>query len=480
MSLTQPAERRTVEPGVPWWALCLDLLSIALLVLAAAVAFGGRIHQHPFGIHVSIGSWQRPLIQAVALAGLRHWFRPRPPLHALIGAAARAAWTSHATRAAIAPFFASRLAVYTVGFVAIAFIGLGPESARYRFSDNELVNMLARWDANWYTGIAEGGYSWNGDPRIENAVVFFPAYPMLIRAGMRLSGLPAPYVGFGISLLAFFVALSYLYRLGRDYQHIAAPEAAIGFACWYPFGVFYSAVYTESLFLLAASAAFYHAHGGQRWRTAGWGLLVGLTKPNGFLIALPLFVLFLGGAAGRSDAGWRLWRDRAARRALLLDMMSAAAPVLGVGLYSLYMWQLTGDPLAWLHGQQAWGRVYHGLRSVVLDPVIEMARIGPVAYALAYPAAVLNGSAAAFALATAFPATRRLGPSYGLLIVLLVVPPLLAGGTLSLGRLTSGLFPVFLWLAAVVPAHHRGQWYGAWGCGQALVAVLFFTWQLMY
>jgi hypothetical protein len=93
---------------------------------------------------------------------------------------------------------------------------------------------------------------------------------------------------------------------------------------------------------------------------------------------------------------------------------------------------------------------------------------------------VLNGSAAGFALAAVLPVTRRLGVSYGLLVVLLVIPPLLAGGTLSLGRFTTALFPVFLWLSAAVPARHRGHWYAAWACGETLVGILFFTWQRVY
>jgi hypothetical protein len=480
MTLAQLADRSTAPGASPWWAACLDLLSLVLLALAAAVATGGRIHWSLLGIHVSIGSWERPVLQAVFVAALRHWLRPHPSLPALAAGLARAAWTSEAARAVVLPFVTSRLTLYLVGFLAIAFLGLGPESVRYRFSDNELVNMLARWDANWYTGIAEGGYSWNGNPGIENPVVFFPAYPMLIRMVMRLSMAPAHFVGFAISLAAFYLALAYLYRLGRDYLRIAAPGAAVAFACWYPFGVFYSAIYAESLFLLAAGGAFYHAHAQQRWRTAGWGLLAGLTKPNGFLLALPLFVLFVARAFDRSAAGRKPWWQGARLRKLLVDGAAAAAPVLGVCLYSLYTWQLTGDPLAWLHGQQAWGRVYHGVRAALVDPALEVARIGAIDYVLRYPVAVLNGSAAAFALAAVLPVTRRLGVAYGLLVVLLVIPPLLAGGTLSLGRFTTALFPVFLWLAAAVPAEHRGHWYAGWACGETLVGILFFTWQRLY
>jgi hypothetical protein len=55
-----------------------------------------------------------------------------------------------------------------------------------------------------------------------------------------------------------------------------------------------------------------------------------------------------------------------------------------------------------------------------------------------------------------------------------------AGGLLSMGRVTSTLFPVFLWLGAAVPAHHRTGWITLFACLQGFVAVMFFTWRPMF
>ena len=41
---------------------------------------------------------------------------------------------------------------------------------------------------------------------------------------------------------------------------------------------------------------------------------------------------------------------------LALTLLSAAAPGIGVLLYSAFIWNLTGDPLAWAEGHAAWGR----------------------------------------------------------------------------------------------------------------------------
>ena len=52
--------------------------------------------------------------------------------------------------------------------------------------------------------------------------------------------------------------------------------------------------------------------------------------------------------------------------------------------------------------------------------------------------------------------------------------------SLSVGRATSVLFPVFLWLADVVPPRHRTVTVAVFAGLQAFVAVLFFTWRPLF
>jgi hypothetical protein len=88
--------------------------------------------------------------------------------------------------------------------------------------------------------------------------------------------------GLLVSVAAFFAALVYLYAFARE----TLGEDEARFTLWliaaYPFALFFGAVYTESLFLLGAVAAFYHFTKGQYGWASAWGLLVGLTRPNGF------------------------------------------------------------------------------------------------------------------------------------------------------------------------------------------------------
>ena len=74
-------------------------------------------------------------------------------------------------------------------------------------------------------------------------------------------------------------------------------------------------------------------------------------------------------------------------------------------------------------------------------------------------------------------ATLRFGPAYGLLIVVMIAPPLFRGGFLSLGRLTSTLFPLFLYLGWQLRGTPLAAAVMAFAGLQALLAVVFFTWR---
>jgi hypothetical protein len=158
-------------------------------------------------------------------------------------------------------------------------------------------------------------------------------------------------------------------------------------------------------------------------------------------------------------------------------LASAAMPGIGVLLYCAYMWRLTGDPLAWAAGHAAWGREYAGVGTLLSDQYANLSHLGLYEYAARLPYDVLNALAAAFVLIATLPVARRLGVAYAVFILINLLPPLAAGGLMSVGRFSSVLFPVFIWAATVIPDRHRPAWLAGFMALQALNAVLFYTWR---
>lgn len=157
---------------------------------------------------------------------------------------------------------------------------------------NTLPNWLmpfANWDSGWYVSIAEKGYIYLNAGTITN-VVFFPLYPLLMRFISKLSGLDTLLAGIIISLISITLAVWYLYLLTKkDYGETIAWQTII-FLLIFPSSIFFSFVYTESLFICLVVMSFYYIREERLALVGILGFLIALTKPWGVIIIIPLLI----------------------------------------------------------------------------------------------------------------------------------------------------------------------------------------------
>src|SRR5262249_20360347 len=131
--------------------------------------------------------------QAVSLALNERKVGGEPP-----AAPAARAWNWPRILARLSPskvvlcaFFASRLALFTVGLLTQVYIE--PYSTHVNplhLTDSAALRMWGVWDSEWYVGLASHGYS--DHPRADGQVnwVFFPAYPLLSAGLAALTRMP--------------------------------------------------------------------------------------------------------------------------------------------------------------------------------------------------------------------------------------------------------------------------------------------------
>jgi hypothetical protein len=489
----------TRAPGpVPWWVNVLDLATLGLVVVALSLLFwtGPRVSLG-FAV-VSVRSPWRILAWAAGVGALRHLLFLRAPSPLRLWAAALASVQSTSSPGALSPgrwradtlglvrspaarsvatiFVLSRCAVLLAGYLAVVAIGYPADRERPRLADNGLANLMAKWDAEWYLNIATGGYQWDGDIRHQMRIAFFPGYPVASRMAGWVIGNTATGAAL-VALASFLWALAYLFRLAREDLGADEAEAAVLFLAFSPFAVFYSAIYTESMYLLGAVGAFYHVRRTEWTKASAWGLLVGLTRPNGFLLSAALLTAAVERALRARREGQF---DARARAGLWTGGIVASMPVIGAGLYSTFVYSLTGNPLMWLRMHSMWGRGQVGAWDLLVTHYGWIRQMGFSGYVAALPIDVINSGAAVLALAAIWPVARRFSLAYAVFIAANVAVPLLSGTTLSLGRLTCTLFPIFLWLAAVVPARRRAAWIAGFATLQGFTAVMFYTWRRLY
>lgn len=474
----EPSAARLSPPSLPRAPRVLDALTVFAWCLALSVLLFGGFRVMAGGWRVSVTDWWRPALWALALLAFRHWRWRQAPLWRRVGNGCVAWWRSPDTRVVLPIHLATRLGVLAVGFLAVVLIGFPTdEPPPLRIYNNAFLDLPARWDAGWYLTVANEGYRWVPEEadRQQN-IAFFPAFPLAVRYVSVILGRQPLWSGVAISLAAFFGALVYLLRLARS--HLGDEERAVTavlLLASYPFALFFSAPYTEALFLLATLGAIDHFRRDELWLSAAWGVLAGLTRPNGAFLSIVLGLMVL-------EVAWRAWRTGTPFRwAEHLDRLATAtAPGMGMLFYSTFILFLTGSPFQWAAQNAAWGRTYRGLGTVFTDRLDYIARNGFYTYASTQALDMVYLASVVFILGAVWPVYRRFGLPYAALLLVNLLPPMMAGGLLSIGRVTSTLFPVFLWMAAVVPPAHRAAWVVLFAVLQSFAAVLFFTWRPLY
>ena len=262
-----------------------------------------------------------------------------------------------------------------------------------------LVNMWSRWDAGWYYKIAKFGYQFT--PGQESSTAFFPLYPMLLRGVHALlpgsTDLMYFIAGLIVSNAALLIGLYYLALLVRmEFDEQVAARTVL-YLLVFPTSFFFSAVYSESVFLAAAAAAFYYARR-SNWALAGLCAAAGaLTRSPGILLVVPLGVEYLL---------QRGFRPRSIRPnvAWLLLIPAALAGLM------LYFHLRFGNFMASRDAQAAWGHGWGQLawpwhpfvrflkHAVVMNEIINVTFAVAILSLIAVTAVKLRASYAVYAL----------------------------------------------------------------------------------
>jgi Mannosyltransferase (PIG-V) len=335
-------------------------------------------------------------------------------------------------------FAVTRGALFLLAYLSLAVLPLNqepglatPGQAPWRgFPNNLWLDGWARWDAGWYRHIATHGYvDQVVGPTGQRNLAFYPLYPLTMRV-VSLVGLDPLAAGILVSNLAFLAALVLLHRLVR-----ARFGADVAFRCVlllsvFPFSFYFSAVYSESLFVLLAVASLYLAHQ-ERWAAAAFcALLCGATRAPGLALAPALGLLYLE----------RIQFDL---RRVRLDALWLGLSVLGPVLFYAYLHLAFGDPWLAFKATRVPGWWQGGVNLKPAERAVRALRSLETLRTGQFPVVFdLNLLAAAVSAGSLVAVFRRQPLAWGVFGLLIVASGVLQPG--GWGRYVLPAFPVFL------------------------------------
>lgn len=274
------------------------------------------------------------------------------------------------------------------------------------------------WDAGWYREIARHGYAGLDQDELR----FFPLLPLLGHGvGWVLHSTTAALVV--VTQLASLGYAAVLTALARREIGGAAARRVPWLALVAPGGIAFVVTYSEPLQGITA-AAFLLAlrrHGTRSWWAVPAGVLAGLARPTGILLAVPAAIEVLRRRAGRGAA-----------------LAAVVAPLAGTSAYCIWCGVRFGDALLPFSTQTS----SHLRGSVVSDPIRALLRSphngypwwANVAFALVVIAVLVAGF-------------RRLPLSIWTWTVLMALAAVTSTRPLSLARYVTADFGLALALA---------------------------------
>jgi Gpi18-like mannosyltransferase len=259
----------------------------------------------------------------------------------------RAAVPKEALRAVLLSWLAARFVV--IGALAISTYFSHDGNVTSGGTPMRHIGLLG-WDSAFYRDIAAHGYGALPD----EARRFFPLLPLLVRAvGLGRGAGPVLLVLINLLAIAYPIALLILIKVEK--WDLDLGIRSVWLLALAPPAFVLVMGYTEALAGLLSVGMFIALRTG-RWKAAAvLGVLAGLCRPPGVLLAVPALIEAL----------------RAPRSRPLARAAAVLGPAVGAGLYFAYMGIRFGNPLQPLQIQQA-----NRLHGPLTNPISTLVQTG--------------------------------------------------------------------------------------------------------
>lgn len=377
-----------------------------------------------------------------------------------------------------------RLLLFLVSFLGLSYLpGISrPEITSINPSPQlEYLQRWSNWDGAHFIDIARNGYE-------PFQVVFFPLYPILIKA-LSVFNLSYFWSGFLITQLATVTTLYYFYKLALLDLKKTSAEKTIYYFLIFPTSFFLVSLYSESVFLAFALSSFYYARTKNFLASFILAGLSSVTRVIGVFVIIAIFIEYLSSKKIKKNYS-QLSKRKSARFFVYLVLADILFYYFGLGnqlfyymflfislfgfitllfflalkfgrdvlffilslipfsLFSYYLFLTQNHPLAFVLYETNWGRKLTLPWQVLFSDFSKLYQLGFFKISLTHQTFIELLFAVIFIIGFLV-SIKKLRASYTFYYGASLILPLLTGTLLSIPRFVLVLFPFFILIAGI-------------------------------
>jgi hypothetical protein len=336
-------------------------------------------------------------------------------------------------------FAVALLAAFFLPFGAVYYENLATYNSGWQF-----LNQWSLWDANSYIQISRDWYH-------DQYFAYFPLYPIILKLCSYLTLGNYALAGLLLNLGLSFGSAYLLFKLCKEEFGSARkqsdPRASIiksvresellaektgfwanAFLFFFPTAFFFTAIYTEALFLFLALAVMYFLKK-KMWATViVAAFFAAMTREVGGMLILPIAYVALKDFKG----------DK------LKKILAILSPIMGV-LAVLFLYYLSsGNPLIFLEKHQEFGKTLSMPYVPIVDAIRNLAQLNLTGLYSAW-----NLFCFLFTAILAWQTYKIMTKQYFLYCIAVLLPPLCSANLEGYSRYLLTAFPLFMILGSL-------------------------------
>jgi Gpi18-like mannosyltransferase len=282
---------------------------------------------------------------------------------------------------------------------------------------------------------------------------FAPLFPMTIRFFSIFLPIETSLIGIIINFICLIISATYLYKLTLFDHPLNIAFLAVLLFLINPAAIFYTANYTESLFFMTLVLSFYFIRQHKVLPACLFAMLAGAIRVQGIMLILPLtieVVALLNLTKRNRPTGWPTQ--------LLLKLTPMVIIPLGLILFAYIGYSATGNLAIITSTHQYFNRQTPNLLNIPITIIQNLTQFQQLPLHSFTRSKIDTSFLFINFVFIYLMFIKRFRISYIALSVMIVIIPLLTGSTMSLIRILSFSFPIYILVASFLPNHPAAKY----------------------